>query len=568
MNNWLTNTVRQIRDLWGKWKPLQKGVFVAVLVAAVIGIVLLVNFSAAPRAVPLISRAVIDDVELNRITTRLDQENVSYSVTADRQIMVPDESTAQRMRAILAREDLFPTDTDPWELFDIDRWTQTDFERNVNLQRSITRQLQQHIVALDDVDAASVNLVIPQAELFRDDQNPVTASVIITPKPGSDIRENRRKIEGIEKLIQFAVEGLSSEHITITDRAGIVLNDFEGMEGFDRLELTRREFNLKREVEGRYIKAIHDALSQIYGQSRVKVVNIDVDLLMGVRTAETEEVFPIETVPDDPRTPFSEREFVMSVPRSTEMLEELYEGTGFNPQGPPGQEGQTPPAYRDLDGMVGRWSNVESRTNYEMNTRRLYEEKSPEIRRMTASIALDGVWRKQYDEQGNLVTNPDGSIAREYIPVSQDELERALDLARNAVGFSQERGDSVSVQHIQFDRSLEHEEEDAAFRRRRQIQMIILYSLIGIAILLVSFIVFRLISREIERRRRLREEELARQHQAMREAALRSAEEEGTDVEMSVEERARLEMQENAINMAREHPEDVAQLIRTWLMEE
>ena len=39
-------------------------------------------------------------------------------------------------------------------------------------------------------------------------------------------------------------------------------------------------------------------------------------------------------------------------------------------------------------------------------------------------------------------------------------------------------------------------------------------------------------------------------------------------VEMSVEERARLEIQENAVNMAREHPEDVAQLIRTWLMEE
>jgi flagellar M-ring protein FliF len=54
----------------------------------------------------------------------------------------------------------------------------------------------------------------------------------------------------------------------------------------------------------------------------------------------------------------------------------------------------------------------------------------------------------------------------------------------------------------------------------------------------------------------------------MREAALRSAEEAGMEVEMSIEERARQEMQENAINMAREHPEDVAQLIRTWLMEE
>ena len=73
--------------------------------------------------------------------------------------------------------------------------------------------------------------------------------------------------------------------------------------------------------------------------------------------------------------------------------------------------------------------------------------------------------------------------------------------------------------------------------------------------------------KELEEQRE-KEEELARQHQAMREAALRTAEEQGMEVELSIEERARMEMQENAINMAREHPEDVAQLIRTWLIEE
>ena len=54
----------------------------------------------------------------------------------------------------------------------------------------------------------------------------------------------------------------------------------------------------------------------------------------------------------------------------------------------------------------------------------------------------------------------------------------------------------------------------------------------------------------------------------MREAALRTAEEQGVEVELSVEDRARMEMKENAVNMAKEHPEDVAQLIRTWLVEE
>jgi len=29
-----------------------------------------------------------------------------------------------------------------------------------------------------------------------------------------------------------------------------------------------------------------------------------------------------------------------------------------------------------------------------------------------------------------------------------------------------------------------------------------------------------------------------------------------------------MELMESAINMAKEHPEDVAQLIRTWLLEE
>jgi len=58
------------------------------------------------------------------------------------------------------------------------------------------------------------------------------------------------------------------------------------------------------------------------------------------------------------------------------------------------------------------------------------------------------------------------------------------------------------------------------------------------------------------------------QQQMMREAALKAAEEEGVEVELSLEEKARMEMQQNAINLAKERPEDVAALLRTWLAEE
>jgi flagellar M-ring protein FliF len=568
MNESLQRFFERIKTMWGQWKLPQKLIFFGIIGVTVLGVVLLALFSASPSQVALLSQPITDPQQLTDITVRLDQEGVPYTVTADNVVMVSDRNTAQRMRAILTREDLIPSGTDPWELFDIDRWTLTDFERNVNLRRSITRQLEQHITALDDVDSASVTIVIPEDRLFAEQQNPVTASVIITPKPGSDIRENRSKIEGIEKLIRFAVEGLNAENITITDPGGVTLNNFENLQEFDRLELTRRELAIVREQESRYSEAIISALSEIYGRDRVEVVNINVDMDMGKRTEETEEFFPIITVEDNPRTPFDETEYVLSIPRSIERIGENYEGTGFNPEGPPGMEGQTPPAYRDLEGLVGRWNNDEERVNNEVNSRRIFEEKSPSIKRITASVAIDGVWRWTYNDRGEVETASDGSIVREYNPVETEELSAARELVEHAIGYNADRGDSVSVRHIRFDRSAQFREEDERFRRQRQVQMIILYVLIGIAVLLVSFIVFRLISREIERRRRLHEEELARQHQAMREAALRSAEEESAEVEMSVEERARMELEEMAINAAREHPEDVAQLIRTWLTEE
>jgi flagellar M-ring protein FliF len=79
--------------------------------------------------------------------------------------------------------------------------------------------------------------------------------------------------------------------------------------------------------------------------------------------------------------------------------------------------------------------------------------------------------------------------------------------------------------------------------------------------------VFRAISKELDRRRRLEEEERARREQAMRDQMLMQAEE-GSEVPLSAEEQARMSLYENIANMAKDHPDGVAQLIRTWLLEE
>jgi flagellar M-ring protein FliF len=569
MNEWLKKLVEQIKNLWGKWSVAQKIILFSVVGVTALAIILIVVFSASPSMIPLIGTPIQDETNFSRIVAVLDEEGVSYKVTPENMIYVSDDKTAKRMRAILIREDLVPAKTDPWAIFDVERWTLTDFERDVNLQRAITRNLEQHILALDDIDAVSVTLVVPADELFAEDQKPVTASVIITPKPGSDVLENRKKIEGVVRIIKFAVAGLMDDNIVITDQNGLQLNDFEGLEDVDRIDIARREIKTKKDLEQQYKNEILNSLRSIFGIDRVEIIKLDIALDMSRQTIDTEEHFPITMKPDNPRTPFDESEVVPSITLSQETREEHFTGTGFNPEGPPGQEGQTPPAYKDLSNLVGKYDQSSQIQNEVVNTKNIRQEKSPwSIERLTVAVALDGLWKKKYDEKGQLLINPDGSIEREYQEVSAEDLRKAGALIRDAVGYSRDRGDSVTVEHIRFDRSTQFAVEDAEVRRQRQLRMTLLSIIIGVGALFLIAIVYRLISKEMERRRRLKEEELARQHQAMREAALRRAEEEGVEVELSVEERARLEMQENAINMAREHPEDVAQLIRTWLIEE
>jgi hypothetical protein len=258
MNEWLKKLFDQARSIWSKWSIVQRLIFIGVGVAAVTGLVLLIVFSSSPSSQPILTQPITDEALRQRIGARLDTEGIDYTVTAEGVMMVADRATALRARAIISTEGLLP-DTDPWALFDMDRWTITDYERDVNLRRSITNQLIQHIEALEDVDNASVTIVMPEKSLFAEDQDPVTASVIITPKPGSDITENRNKLEGIQELVQFSIPGLTAEFITITDLTGRKLNDFDGMEDLDRLAINQRELRLKRDLENQYIRAIKTA---------------------------------------------------------------------------------------------------------------------------------------------------------------------------------------------------------------------------------------------------------------------------------------------------------------------
>ena len=174
--------IEQTKKLWTNLSLIQKITAFGVVFFVIVSMVMIAVYSSSPGVVSVLSAPVTDEVLLGRISVRMDKEGIDHQIT-NGLIYVNDKVTSQRVVSILASEDLLPRNVSPWDIFKMDRWTVTDFERNVNLRRAITVNLEQHLEAIEDIDSAKVSLVLPETELFAEDQKMVSASIIISFKP-------------------------------------------------------------------------------------------------------------------------------------------------------------------------------------------------------------------------------------------------------------------------------------------------------------------------------------------------------------------------------------------------
>lgn len=571
MNEWLKKMIDKTKEFWKNSSIVKKVILIGIIVAIIGAIIVATNVSSKPTTVKLFNAAVTDETLRSQILDRISQENIEAFVSDDGYISVLDDKTARKMRSILVTEGLTPSNVDIFEGFYNRSWSTTDKEQNIRLKNLITQNLKMHLESLSDISSANVTLVLPENELFASDQKPVSASVILNIKPSSNLANERKRLLGIQKLILSAVEGLTAENLTISDMDGNVLNDFEGMADMDRVSVIERQQKLRRKLEAQLKADVLIALQKTKTEDRIRDLNVTIDMDMSEKSNESTIYTPIEMKADNKDTPYDESVYVEGLPISQQTVTKEWQGTGYNPEGPAGVEGQNPPVYSDMSNVIGKSTETGVTQNNAVNTTHTKEKVAPRPGRVTVSVNIDGEWKKLRDPKTHtyMIDEKTGSIAREYIPVSSEELLALTNYVKNAVGYKKDRGDEVTVTNIKIDRSAQFAEEDEEYFKKQQTRRTILLVLISIAVVLVGFILFRIISKEIERRKRLREEELLRQQQAAREQALWNAtDESGVQVTMSVEESRRAELQENAINMAKEHPEDVAMLIRTWLMEE
>ena len=190
---------------------------------------------------------------------------------------------------------------------------------------------------------------------------------------------------------------------------------------------------------------------------------------------------------------------------SSETVTKRWTGTGYNPEGPAGVEGQVPPAYKDLQGLVARYGKDQSESRYETSKKQTTVNKTPwQINGISVSVLIDGITVKERDASGNYIESENGGIQRSYVPVDEETLRSLRSAVEGAIRYDQNRGDIVEVRNVQFDRTAEFEQEDNAYRTSKKVKQALFATLLTLVVLLSLIFLIRTIVHWRERRRKLR----------------------------------------------------------------
>ena len=357
--------------------------------------------------------------DTSAIAVKLDENNIAYTISEDgTQVSVGEENMAQA-RLLLAREGLPSTGASGYELFDNQSgFGTTNFQDMMNKQRALEGELARTISALEPVSTARVHLVIPERELFSRETQPPSASVFVNLRGSIELTANQ--IQSIQALVASAVPGLKGSTVSVMDRAGNLLakggTDDEGL-------MTVKAEEMRRKYEQRLTNSIENLVGRTVGFGKVRaMVTADLDF---DRISQNEEIF-------DPES---------QVVRSSSLVEES--GSEREPANENvGVENNLPNVGGDLlldDQPTSQQNRLEETTNYEISkTVRNTVREAGAVNQLSVAVIVDGTYTTT--EAGERV----------YEPRSEEQLSKIESIVRSAIGFSDSRGDSITVESMQF----------------------------------------------------------------------------------------------------------------------
>lgn len=565
MQDFINKLISQVKNIFSKTTKVQKAIVIGILVVELGAIIATIILSSRRTGTLLFQKALSQEDARNVISV-LEASNIKYQYR-NGFITLNNMSDKAKAELELVKEGKMPTSLDGWELFDSPRIGITDVELDINKRRSLTKAITQLLTKLEFVQEATVDLAFPKKEYLTDVDAPVTASVVIKAEPfKEEILRDPKTVRGLQRLIAMGVDKLQPEFVTITDSVGLVLTDFTDEAANLKLKVAQEELKIVDRERKKIENKIRQTLGRIY-TNRVETT-IALELIWDEVTITNNSVMPIVLKEDDPSTPYDDSIITNKVQVSSRTVTEDWKGQQFIPQGAAGAEENVPPGYKDKTDRWQTYTKTDTQDNYELSKRyEAIKKGSYQIGKISAAVALDGRWTRVYDERGNPIITNGTSYVREYHPVSAEEIRNVTSLVQAAIGYNLKRGDQVSVTHLQFDHWDRFDAEDARIMRNNFIKKTLVIAMISLLALFILVLIVRAIQKELARRRRLREEELERKQMEMRRQAMMNVNEEPI-TEMNLEDAARKKLMEEVIRVSHERPEDVAQLLRTWMADD
>jgi flagellar M-ring protein FliF len=298
-----------------------------------------------------------------------------------------------------------------FELFDKPNWVGSEFDEQVNYQRALEGELEHTVGSLADVASARVHLVLAHDSLFRDQDRPAKASVVLKLRRGN-LADG--EADAIRNLVASAVDGLAADRVVLVDASGHLPL---GPRTPEALQL-----GAEQALEEKLISTLEPVTG--IGNVRASVtLDYDVDAL-----EETKESY-------DPAQ------------SATLSMERSEQSTGAQPvaAGVPGTASNVPnsqalPVYPKQTTQP-QVLKSESGTYGVSKTVRHLVESPGRVHRLTAAIVVND----------RLIQAESKTAAAKWQPRSSDELRDFTALAQAAVGFDASRGDVVTVQDLSFE---------------------------------------------------------------------------------------------------------------------
>lgn len=336
-------------------------------------------------------------------------------------IAVPDEKVPE-LRLEMAGAGLPKNGRIGFELFDKTNFGITEFAEHVNYRRALEGELERSVMSLAEVEQARVHISLPQESVFTEARQPAKASVLVKIHQGAALPETA--IPAITNLVASAVEGLTSDNVSVLDMRGNLLNR-PRRAGTASDDSSSSALEYRHKVEQDLTAKLDSTLEPLIGAGRFRTaVSAECDMTSGEQSEES----------------FDPTHSVMASSQKTEdVSSQAHPASGI-----PGTASTLPDTNPRPAAVGGTTSRKTESINYQTahTVKRMILPQGA-IRRLSVSVLIDH--DVHWEANGT---------KRVLVPPAPERLKVIHDLVAAAAGLNTERGDQLIVESLPFESTM------------------------------------------------------------------------------------------------------------------